>query len=60
MPMDREMQEVVEVWKQSEEKKVSGEKRGRKINCVMRRFFSKLIGRGSASARGCTTHSRRA
>ena len=33
---------------------------GRKINCVMRRFFSKLIGRGSASAKGVHQHSRRA
>ena len=34
--------------------------RGRKINCVMRCFSFKLIGRGSASAKGVHQHSRRA
>ena len=33
---------------------------GRKINCVMRCFSFKLIGRGSASAKGVHQHSRRA
>lgn len=33
---------------------------GRKINCVMRYFPFKLIGRGSASAKGVHQHSRRA
>ncbi|MBS4965480.1 MAG: hypothetical protein KH019_20850, partial [Phocaeicola dorei] len=31
---------------------------GRKINCVMRCFSFKLIGRGSASAKGVHQHSR--
>ena len=35
-------------------------KRGRKVNCVMRCFSFKLIGRGSASAKGVHQHSRRA
>lgn len=34
--------------------------RGRKVNCVMRCFSFKLIGRGSASAKGVHQHSRRA
>ena len=33
---------------------------GRKVNCVMRCFSFKLIGRGSASAKGVHQHSRRA
>ena len=33
---------------------------GRKVNCVMRCFSFKLIGRGSASAKGGHQHSRRA
>ncbi len=32
----------------------------RKVNCVMRCFSFKLIGRGSASAKGVHQHSRRA
>ena len=35
-------------------------RRGRKVNCVMRCFSFKLIGRGSASAKGVHQHSRRA
>ena len=33
---------------------------GRKVNCVMRCFSFKLIGRESASAKGVHQHSRRA
>lgn len=33
---------------------------GRKVNCIMRCFSFKLIGRGSASAKGVHQHSRRA
>ena len=36
------------------------QKGGRKVNCVMRCFSFKLIGRGSASAKGVHQHSRRA
>uniref|UniRef100_UPI0040278826 hypothetical protein n=1 Tax=Bacteroides uniformis TaxID=820 RepID=UPI0040278826 len=57
---DETVKTLYNVFKEYNDNLETRMKRGRKINCVMLYFPFKLIGRGSASAKGVHQHSRRA